>query len=211
MQKIAIMGGTFNPVHWGHLLMAETALNQIALDRVIWVPTYRPLYKATSELLSFHHRLEMVRRAIEPHPQFAIAPVEQDAVKRSALDSSYAVDTLLNLQLRYPHSQWYWIIGLDAFQSLPRWYRHQELIRQCDWLVAPRLGSEATEIERTVRKMAAESVELRWQLLHMPLIDISSSLIRHYCGKRHSIRYLVPESVRDYILEHELYGATRLN
>ncbi|NJR58467.1 MAG: nicotinate (nicotinamide) nucleotide adenylyltransferase, partial [Cyanobacteria bacterium CRU_2_1] len=131
----AIFGGTFNPIHWGHLLMAETALSQFNLHQVIWVPTYRPFYKSSTELLAFHHRLEMVQRAIASHPHFTVFTSEQ-----SHPDAAYAIHTLLELQLFYPNSQWYWIIGLDAFQSLPRWHRRQEWIEQCDWLVAPRGG-----------------------------------------------------------------------
>ena len=216
-QRMTIFGGTFNPVHWAHLLMAETALCQFSLDWVIWVPTYRPTYKADSELVDFHHRLTMVQQAVISHPRFAVSAIEQHQPS-----ASYAIDTFLALQKLYPSSEWFWLIGLDAFQSLPRWYQYQELVPQCQWLVIPRwVGAVAASqspqsslamaqqiAEQVAAKLAAQSVPLNWHLLDMPLVDISSSLIRQYCCKQRSIRYLVPDVIRDYINQHGLYSNT---
>lgn len=212
MQNFAILGGTFNPIHWGHLLVAESALNQAQLDQIIWVPAYHPPHKSESDiLLSFAHRYEMVKRAIADHPHFAASAVEQ-----SQSGNSYAIHTLQALQSVYPDCQWYWVIGLDAFRSLPRWYGCQTLAKQCCWLVAPRSVSNKTghsidrstsektclEVEKT---LAARSIPVRWQILEMPLVEISSSLVRRYCQEQRSIRYLVPDPVRDYILVQKLY------
>lgn len=217
MQRLAIFGGTFNPVHWGHLLMAETAIEQFALDQVIWVPTDRPSHRSQQDVLDLPQRVEMVAQAIADHPAFSIHTVPSSQL------SSYAIDTLMQLQTCYPLSQWYWIIGLDAFRSLPRWYRRQEWLGQCEWLVAPRIvpqkqldtatstviPSESldvqTQCQQVVQQLALQSIALRWQILSMPLVDISSSLIRAYCSSQRSIRYLVPEAVRAYILEKKLY------
>ncbi|WNZ21769.1 nicotinate (nicotinamide) nucleotide adenylyltransferase [Leptolyngbya sp. NK1-12] len=225
MQKIAIFGGTFNPIHWGHLLMAETALSQIELDRIIWVPTYHPPHKLNAEmLLSYDHRLEMVQLALDQHPNFEVSQIEE--VEQEQSSKSYAVDTWRRLQLLYPDALWYWIIGLDAFQSLPRWYGQRELAQHCRWLVAPRLdanlltagsspadGVESIAIKstetvcaRVADALATLSIQMHWQVLPMPLVEISSSLIRRYCRQQRSIRYLVPESVRLYILQHQLYA-----
>lgn len=214
MQKLAIFGGTFSPVHWGHLLMAEMALEQFALDRVIWVPTYHPAYKASADLLDFRHRLEMVRLAIGSHPHFTLTSIEQDLPS-----PSYAIDTLDCLQSIYPDNYWYWIIGIDAFQTLPHWFRYRELVSRCCWLVTPRWNeqeparrTQESDInlslaicQRVSEKLAMESLELNWHLLDMPLIGISSSLVRHRCRDRRSIRYMVPESVRSYIAQQGLY------
>lgn len=206
MLKKAILGGTFNPVHWGHLLLAETALNQLALDQVIWVPAYRPLHKSALDLADFEQRLKMVELAIASHPDFAVSAVEQNFP-----GSPYAINTFLNLQALHPLTLWYWVIGWDAFQSLPHWYRWQELVDRCVWLVAPRWENPAmaqwntSGCEQIGQKMAGEGIHLQWQILNMPAVGISSGLIRQYCGDRRSIRYLVPETVRHYILEQELY------
>jgi nicotinate-nucleotide adenylyltransferase len=136
MPKIAIFGGTFDPIHWGHLLIAETAFDQFQLDRVLWVPTFRPLYKA-HPLLAFEQRLEMVRRAIADHPAFSVY-----AIDGQQAGASYAIDTFNALQLLEPNALWYWIVGNDAFQSLPRWRSSQSLVTQCIWLVAPRKAED---------------------------------------------------------------------
>ncbi|WP_416674687.1 nicotinate (nicotinamide) nucleotide adenylyltransferase [Egbenema bharatensis] len=231
MQKLAIFGGSFNPVHYGHLLMAETALTQFSLDQVIWVPTYQPPHKSTEELIGFEHRFNMVQQAIASHSHFICSDIEFYLAHRSSpANRTYAIDTLMALQIHYPQSRWYWLIGVDAFQSLPHWYRHQDLVAHCDWLVAPRfaldgsdpppaacsgetaLASTASSIRRSAlnceqvaQTLKQRSIELTWYLLPMPLIEISSGLIRRYCRDRRSIRYLVPEPVRTYISTHALY------
>ncbi len=191
--KIGIFGGTFNPIHWGHLLVAETALDQFQLSGVIWVPTFRPFHKSV-ELLEFEHRLEMVKQAIAHHPSFWVSDIEQRQNK------SYALNTLLNLEALHPQSDWHWIIGLDAFQSLPQWHKSTTLAAQCTWLVAPRNAQNNSTICRQVADhFIGQTIPFHWQLLDMPQVEISSSLIRDYWQKGRSLRYLVPESVRHYI------------
>ncbi|WP_421659136.1 nicotinate (nicotinamide) nucleotide adenylyltransferase [Leptothermofonsia sp. ETS-13] len=202
MRKVAIFGGTFNPIHWGHLLVAETALDQAALDQIIWVPTFRPPHKPQA-LPAFDQRLEMVQRAIADHPAFSLSSIdmEQKGV-------SYAIGTLQHLQALYPSTQWFWILGSDTFQTLTKWYKSHLLIEQCTWLVASRwsAGRTSAEAEELGRKVMAQlGSALRWQLLQMPAINISSSLIRQYRLEGRSIRYLVPDPVRIYIEEHKLY------
>ena len=226
MRKLAIFGGTFDPVHWGHLLIAETALSQVSVEQVIWIPNRCPPHKQAAV---FEHRLEMVQRAISDRPAFASLPGEDsramatpDQTKRSAnrFEPSYAIQTLIDLQAVYPNTHWFWIVGVDAFQTLPRWYRRQELATECDWLVAPRLVSVTSLVddpggiiakttlicEQVELKLSDEYINIRWQILQMPWIGVSSSLIRQYCRDRSSIRYLVPESVRIYIATHNLYS-----
>ncbi|MBV9387624.1 MAG: nicotinate (nicotinamide) nucleotide adenylyltransferase, partial [Chroococcidiopsidaceae cyanobacterium CP_BM_ER_R8_30] len=130
MRKIAILGGTFDPVHWGHLLMAQMALNQTDIEQVIWVPTGCPPHKLATK---FEYRSEMVQEAISDHPAFIISPLAKN-------DSgpTYAIKTLIDLQAFYPNTYWYWIVGLDTFQTLPHWYRRWEMALMCDWLVGPR-------------------------------------------------------------------------
>jgi nicotinate-nucleotide adenylyltransferase len=201
MPKLAILGGSFNPIHQGHLLMAEMALKQADLDQIIWVPAQCPPHKQSAELADFQHRLEMVKRAIASYPVFCLSAVDQNRT-----GTSYAIDTLLDLKADYPNSQWYWIVGLDAFASLPQWYRRQELAAQCRWLVAPRSGQPVEIISQQVaQQLAAQSIEIDWQILQMPLVEISSSLVRQYCRDRRSLQALVPKPVENYILAHDLY------
>jgi nicotinate-nucleotide adenylyltransferase len=230
MSNLAIFGGTFNPIHWGHLLIAETAIDQFQLDRVIWVPTFRSPHK-TQSLLAFEHRLEMVQRAIADHPAFTVSAMEG---QRQSV--SYAIDTLNALQALEPNANWYWIIGNDAFQSLPKWRAHQALMAQCSWLVAPRalqndrmrwshdegeqrgegdheeanasnIDCQASRLQplSAFHRPSRSATKPHWHQLQTPLIDISSTLIRQRCQQGRSIRYLVPETVRRYITGQNLY------
>ena len=265
MQRRAILGGTFNPPHLGHLAVAAVALERAGLQQVIWVPAGQPHHRTIDRLTKLPHRLEMLRLAIAPYPAFSLSTVECDRAS-----PSYAVHTLLKLQRQYPASHWYWIIGLDAFQTLPRWYRRLELIPQCTWLVAPRPinpsqaksaqtgqlthpqpgqlphnaqadpltlasrdlqnnleGSNPTVVstvstqavvyspvsensshvccQQVVQQLASQQIEIQWQLLDMPPLNISSSLIRQQLGDRRSISTLVPAAVEAYIRQHQLY------
>jgi nicotinate-nucleotide adenylyltransferase len=202
-QKVAILGGTFNPIHLGHLIMAEAALEQFCLDRILWIPTGCPLYKSTTELVDFTHRLTMVRLAIATQPQFEVSAVEQ------LYAVSYAIETFSRLQALHPGNQWFWLIGLDAIRSLPQWHGRQELVPQCVWLVAPRgeMASQAQKAicEQVATQLWAEGIRLEWRLLEMPLIGISSGLVRQFCRDRRSIRYWVPDAVNAYIQDQGLY------
>jgi nicotinate-nucleotide adenylyltransferase len=211
MEKVAIFGGTFDPIHLGHLIVAETALSQLNLDLVIWVPTGHPPHKNG---LAYVHRRAMVELAIANHPAFICSPVEV-----SPTGTDYAVKTLTALQAIYPQSQWSWIIGKDAFKTLPRWYGREKLIPACNWLVAPRpqsinttsspdQGKSRDEIDccqEVVRAIASSNLKISWQLLQMPSVGISSSLIRQNCQWQRSIRYLVPEVIEAYITTYNLY------
>ncbi|MEG4209275.1 nicotinate (nicotinamide) nucleotide adenylyltransferase [Microcoleus sp. S13_B4] len=237
MGKIAILGGTFDPVHWGHVLVAETAASQFALDRVIWVPDRSPPHKWRPDLASFEQRREMLALAIGDRPDFVISPPEANPS-----DSSFAIDTLLYLQKLYPGDhRWYWIIGSDALLSLPKWHRCAEIAGLCDWLVAPRpnhgdretaesvemgelsewgdcpsgkpldSGEDRMQVQtnavgrRVAEQMALLDVEIRWEVLSMTAIEISSSHIRRCCAEKIDLRYLVPEVVGTYIAAHQLY------
>jgi nicotinate-nucleotide adenylyltransferase len=201
MQKIAIFGGTFNPIHLGHLAIATTALQQNALDQVLWVPS-QPHHKPhdaqykTHKIPDFTHRREMIRRAIElssATPQFALTELPEQ---------NYAIDTLLTLQAQIPDAKWFWIVGVDAFRLLPRWYRSVELVDRCSWLVAPR-GDQVVNIA----DFTPQSPKPDWEPLKMTPIDISSSLVRQRCHDRGAIGHLVPPSVERYIVQHGLYSA----
>ena len=221
MEKIGIFGGTFDPVHWGHLLIAESALSQIKLDRVIWVTTPNPHYK---QAVPFEHRLEMVQMAIADHPGFTIFPVLENMGGGEATPPffrnqcqvstrSYAIQTLFSLQAAYPNTDWYWILGLDTFQTLPRWYRLFEIATACNWIVAPRdsvvqqaIAQVQFTCEQVVQQLETQLYSIRWQILDLPMVGVSSSLVRQRCRSNHSIRYLVPEPVRTYIASHNLYS-----
>lgn len=136
IQKRAILGGTFDPIHWGHLGIAYAALDQAGLNQIIWVTDRHKRDPRKQSRVEFAHRQEMVRLATAPEPAFCLGPTPSEDPK-----AGYAIVTWQTLQQRYPHSQWYWIIGADAFSTLPKWYRAEELVQACEWLVAPRSAS----------------------------------------------------------------------
>ena len=210
-QKIAIFGGTFDPTHWGHLSIAQTALQQAVLDLVIWVPSYRPPHRSSSQLSAFQHRLEMVKRAIVGYPQFTVSSIEAN---RS--DRSFAIQTLTDLKAHYSQqTEWYWIIGLDAFQTLPKWYQSEALMEQCQWLVAPRVIDRQPRVTIQPESRCQQGCDdsparspsnLCWQLLQMPTLEVSSSEIRQRLQIQQPIQHLVPKAVSRYILTQNLYG-----
>ncbi len=133
IKKRAILGGTFDPIHWGHLEIAYAALEQVGLHQIIWVSDRHKRDPRQQSRVEFEHRQEMVRLAIAPEPAFCLGPPPPEDPK-----AGYAIVTGQTLQQRYPDSQWYWIIGADAFSTLPKWYRAAELVEAFEWLVAPR-------------------------------------------------------------------------
>jgi nicotinate-nucleotide adenylyltransferase len=204
MQQLAIFGGTFDPIHWGHLLVAETALAQLDLEEVIWIPSKNPPHKQAA---LFEHRVAMLQLATKNNPAFTISLIERE---RSG--TSYSINTLIDLSACYPNTHWYWIIGLDAFQTLPRWYRGSELAQMCDWLIAPRLAGGETIAQSEIickqveKKFREKSCTIHWLLLHTPLVRVSSSIIRELCRQGHSIDDFLPSPVSSYIATHNLYS-----
>jgi nicotinate-nucleotide adenylyltransferase len=186
MQKIAIFGGTFNPVHRGHLAVAEAGLQHS--DRILWVVT-QPHYKS-AEITPYAQRRDMVELAIAPYPQYDLPPLAEHR---------YGIDIFHDLEQRYPHTQWYWLIGADAFQTLPRWHQAAELGDRCTWLVAPRSGQLPHEKPPNVQS------NVQWQWLEMPQVEVSSSLIRRLSHATDDLSQWVPDPIHTYILEHHLY------
>ncbi len=197
LQRIAILGGTFNPVHHGHLIMAEQALWQFELDQILWMPAGDPPHKPLAPGASTSDRLAMVKLAIADHERFACSELEIHRQGRS-----YTIETLRSLIQEQPDTQWYWIIGVDALRDLPQWYQAEELARLCRWIVAPRVDAgDASQVLRAV----AEKLPLQAELLEAPTLTLSSTYLRQQIQKGGSIRYLVPAAVEQYIRQHQLY------
>jgi nicotinate-nucleotide adenylyltransferase len=216
MHTIGILGGTFNPVHVGHLEMAQAALVQGSLEHILWVPMQSPPHKKNDTLADFHHRVAMVQQAIAPYTQYSVSLIEANR-----LTSSYAIQSWRDLQSAYPSvCQWVWILGLDAFQTLPRWYGRDQLVPHCQWLVAPRspmvaspsVTTHATlvDLEESCRaiahQLALQGISVRWQGLEMSSVRVSSSQIRQRCRDRQPLDGLVPESVQNYLQTYALYA-----
>ncbi len=193
--KLGFLGGTFDPVHLGHLVLAETARDQLGLDGVLLVPAGRPWRKADRRITEGHHRLAMLRLAVRDNPAFEVCTVE---VERPG--ASYTVDTLEWLHAERQGSEVSFILGGDALRDLPNWRRPERILELAALAVARRSRQRAGG---ALTLAGAPAPRVLW--LEMPRLDISASEIRQRVRQGRSIRYLVPEAVEAYIRQHALY------
>lgn len=191
---VGILGGTFDPIHTGHLIVGETALEQGALDEVWFMPTYVPPHKKAAPLASAAQRWEMVCLAVQDHPRFKPCDVE---IARGG--TSYTIDTMQALLKMYPGHRFSYVIGGDMVQYLQHWHRIDELTKIISFIGVHRPGTvlETDELPTTIRAVV--------RMVLMPLVDISSTSIRERRRTGRSTRYLVPESVRQYMERAQLY------
>ena len=188
--RIGIFGGSFDPIHVAHLILAEQCREQGQLDRLLFIPAPRPPNKHNSTIACFNDRVAMVQLAIANQPQFAVDTCEQD---REGL--SYTVDTLRYLRQREPGSEWHLILGGDSVRDLELWREPHGIATQCKLLIVQRPGVQAS----------LPPAYFQYQIVDSPLIDISSTAIRTKLAAGQSIRYLVPVAVEDYIRSKQLY------
>lgn len=188
--RIGIFGGSFDPIHQGHLILAEQCRDQGKLDKVLFVPAPRPPHKVQQSAVSFEQRVAMLGLAIADHSQFVLDTCEQD---RPGL--SYTVDTLRYLHAREPQAKWFLILGGDSVRDLHSWRAPEEIASLCTLLIVDRPGAEQT----------APPEYFQYERILSPLIDISSTDIRERVKLGRSIRYLLPPMVQQYVGQHQLY------
>jgi nicotinate-nucleotide adenylyltransferase len=195
--NIGVLGGTFDPVHIGHLVVAEEARIRLGFKEVLFVPAGQPWLKLDRNITPVVHRVEMVRRAIADNPHFKLCTIE---VERPG--PSYTVDTLTRLQKQLgSEASLFFIIGRDTLAELPLWKEPEKLIQLCRLVVAPRLGSkDLKHLETAIPGLLDKVIQL-----DMPVIGISSSGIRQRIAQGLSIRYWVPAEVEKYITGHKIY------
>lgn len=194
------MGGTFNPIHNGHLFLAEHAYEQIGLDVILFMPSKKPPHKASLEVASGEDRLNMTGLAIQDNPHFELSTLELD---REGV--SYTADTLTDLTSENPNTEYYFIIGADSLFQITEWKTPQNIFNLCTVVAAGRNHLSKSQMELQVKRLH-EMYGASIILLDMPTIEISSAEIRERIVSGKTIRYYVPEQVRSYIEEHELYG-----
>ncbi|HIE04708.1 MAG TPA: nicotinate-nucleotide adenylyltransferase [Candidatus Latescibacteria bacterium] len=187
--KLGVLGGTFDPIHIGHLILAQEAYVELGLERVIFVPAADPPHKDPRNVSPVHHRFQMVKLAVEGDPRFHVSDLE---LRRSG--KSYTVDTLRHLKELWPASELFLLIGADNLRELPTWKDYQELFQLSEVVVAHRPGAEP-EVELADRV----------RFLPIPMVSVSASWIRERVAGGKPIRYLVPRKVERYIMEHGLY------
>jgi nicotinate-nucleotide adenylyltransferase len=183
-RRIGIFGGTFDPIHHGHLILARDALEQLGLDSVIFIPAATSPHKLTFKPASAEIRVEMLRAAIEGEPRFCLDTMELDRPP-----PSYTVDTMEALRLREPEAMLVCLIGEDNVAQLSSWHRFGDLSKLVEFAVLDRSGSKTTHPYRAVRRH----------------LDISATEIRNRVARGQSIRYLVPPAVERIIHERQIY------
>lgn len=213
MQKIGILGGTFNPIHFGHLRIAEEIAENLALDEVRLIPSAQPPHKAAPQV-SAEHRANMVKLAIQNNPKFLLDDCE---LKRDG--ASYTVDTLIELRKKLgAQVSFFLIMGSDAFAQLNTWHRWQEILEYCHILLVQRpqhenfidnISAEMKSFfeahhQKTSPDLAKNPAGSIFTQTITPLA-ISSTNIRQQLKNKKSIRYLLPQNVSDYIEVHQLY------
>lgn len=186
-KRVGIYGGTFNPIHNAHLLVADQAGKALCLDRVLFMPDYQPPHVDHKGAISAADRVKMIRLAIADNSFFGL---ELDEVNRKGV--SYTYDTIKRLKKKHPDTDYYFIIGGDMVDYLPKWHKIDELVKMVQFV--------------GVRRPKANNFSkypVIW--VDVPQVDFSSTDIRKRVAKGRSIRYMVPSAVEDYIEEHHLY------
>lgn len=190
MKRVGLLGGTFNPPHLGHLLMANEVFHALELDEIRFMPNAIPPHKHARFDASNVERLEMVKRAIRPFPYFSVESYE---LEKGGV--SYSYETLSALCRREPNVKFYFIIGGDMIDSLHTWYRIDELMELVHFVGVKRPGSEA----KTTYNV---------QMIEAPEINLSSTFIRNRLQQKGRLDFLIPTAVEEYIRKEGLYGAS---
>jgi nicotinate-nucleotide adenylyltransferase len=195
--RLAIMGGTFDPIHYGHLVTAEAARSKFNLDKVVFVPSGKPPHKKEQEISSAEHRMQMTVLATITNKYFDVSKVE---LERQGY--SYAIDTVRHFRQAYRlKTEIFFITGADAILEILSWKNVDDLIDECQFIAATRPGYE----QKDVAKLLPEKITSRIMTISVPALAISSTDIRRRVRENQPIKYLLPEQVEDYIYKHKIY------
>ncbi|KOY15715.1 nicotinate-nucleotide adenylyltransferase [Paenibacillus xylanivorans] len=192
--KIGIMGGTFDPIHMGHLLAAEAAMDSHELDEIWFMPSHVPPHKREAGA-SGQQRLEMTEAAVKEVQHYEVLGIEMELG-----GVSYTIDTMKELWRRYPQHEFYFIVGADMVNYLPKWEQIEELAERLTFIGVGRPGFQLHLDD------LPEALQDRVLLAEMPLVDISSTAVRRRFAKGHSVRFMIPDAVHQYIVRSGLYG-----
>lgn len=196
---VGILGGTFDPIHLGHLAAAEGALHLAGLDRVLFMPNRQPPHKPSRSVTAAEHRAAMVRAAIADNPRFGFSDLEL-----ARTGPSYSIDTVRALQAQQPDWQIALIIGMDSLVEIHTWYDYRTLLGLTDFVVVSRPGYCADRRDAALAALDPELVR-RIRFCEIPGVDVAATELRDLASQGYPLRYLVPDAVADYIQEHRLY------
>ena len=200
MKKIGIMGGTFNPIHNGHLLLAQTAYCDYGLDEVLFMPNKNPTYKDATLLASNEARVEMIKRAILNNPAFQLSTLE---LEREG--NTYTVDTLDILTNRNPDTQYYFIMGADSLFYFDAWRQPEEILKKAILLVANRNQMSESALKGQIEYLKNQYENVSIELLEAPAFAVSSYDIRERIKDERNVQYMTPDLVIAYMKKHGLY------
>ena len=200
MKPIAILGGSFNPVHYGHLKMAEAAMESTHFSKVLFIPTGTPYHKEQKDLLPFSDRLKLLELAIENCPDFDCSPIEGERD-----GNSYTIDTVRELLRQNPTNSYSLLIGTDQFLTLRSWHKIIELGQLVDFYIANRNGEMSFSTFQKEKEALEKELSLHCNLFPMPAIDLSSTEIRNRLKEGKSIHGMLPKPVEEYILKKGFY------
>ena len=198
-KKIAIMGGTFDPIHYGHLVTAEAVMHEYQIDKILFIPSGQPPHKSGNQVTSAEQRYLMTLLATETNPRFFTSRIEIDRE-----GYTYTIDTIRELKTIYPESEIYFITGADAFSQILTWKNPELLLSSCHFVVATRPGYSRTKSAPQIEAIMKEHADTL-HYLEVPALAISSSEIRKRVQEGRPIKYLLPETVENYIAKHNLY------
>jgi nicotinate-nucleotide adenylyltransferase len=201
VERIGIIGGSFDPLHMGHLVLAQDAAEKLELSQVVFVPAARPPHKQHIQQAGPEHRLRMIELAVQSNQRFTVSDLE---LRRDGL--SYTVDTVAELRRSHPLAAWYLLVGSDTLMELHTWHRINELLEMCEVAAVLRPGADdRAAIRKHLELTQAQVEQVTEHLIDTHRIGISSTEIRARVAAGRSISYLVPPEVEAYILENELY------
>lgn len=199
--RIGVFGGTFDPVHLGHLIMAEQCREQAQLDQVWFVPAARPPHKSEADITPFERRAEMLALAIAGHAAFHLNELEKNRP-----GPSFTVETLAELTRDHPGNEYLWILGSDSLNDLPLWREPRRILELAGLLIVGRPGHPVWNEEQLRAALQFEpAAPLRVMVIESPLIDIASRDLRRRAAAGRSLRYLVPRAVECYLEQHKVY------
>lgn len=197
--KLGLIGGTFNPIHCGHLLISEYLRCECNLDKIIFVPSGIPPHKDLSYVTSSYHRMNMVKLAIESNPYFEVSSLEVNREGRS-----YTVDTLKEFRKLYPNDEIYFIIGADTVFELTTWKDFKTISGLTSFILSGRPGFKETEVLNKIGELKVLGFNI--QYFKIPLVEISSTIIRNNISNNKTIKYMVTDKVEEYIYNNNLYN-----
>ncbi len=198
MERIGILGGTFDPPHLGHLILGEYAADALALSQVLFVPAADPPHKQDEFKLPVIHRLAMLERALAGNERFTVSRIDIDRP-----GPHYSLDMVQIVKEQFPQAELFFVMGGDSLRGLPKWHRPADFIQHCKLAVMRRPDDD---VRSDMHETVLPGLAARVVMLDAPLIDISSTQITERLEAGYSIRYLVPEVVRAYIETNQLYG-----